>query len=94
MTTVIENGFPLIWVNQLARFETWNKHNYRPSNYIHKWWARRPGTVFRAILLGIFGNDSLQELYYRGQGSIRWFMTHSWGRGRQSSKPIGWDAKR
>jgi adenine-specific DNA methylase len=66
MTTVIENGFPLIWVNQLARFETWNKHNYRPSNYIHKWWARRPGTVFRAILLGIFGNDSLQELYYRG----------------------------
>jgi hypothetical protein len=94
MTTVIENGFPLIWVNQLARFETWNKHNYRPSNYIHKWWARRPGTVFRAILLGIFGNDSLQELYYRGARLDKVVYDPFMGRGRQSSKPIGWDAKR
>jgi adenine-specific DNA methylase len=66
MSTLLERGIPLIWVNRLARFETWNKHNYRPPNYIHKWWARRPGTVFRTILLGIFGNDNLQELYYNG----------------------------
>jgi len=67
MSTSLERGLPLIWVNRLARFETWNKHNYRPPNYIHKWWARRPGTVFRTILLGIFGNDNLQELYYNGE---------------------------
>jgi adenine-specific DNA methylase len=48
----IEKGLPLEDLNQLAEQESHNKHYYRPSTYIHKWWARRLGTVFRAILLG------------------------------------------
>lgn len=58
----------LVYMNQLAKLETWNKHNYRPSNYIHKWWARRPGTVFRMILLGVFAKpgEDLVRLYYNG----------------------------
>lgn len=35
----------------LSRHEAHRKAAHRPPYYVHKWWARRTGSVFRAILL-------------------------------------------
>lgn len=37
----IDTRFPLNKLNALAKMESYNKHYYRPPNYLHKWWARR-----------------------------------------------------
>ncbi|UCC61762.1 MAG: DUF1156 domain-containing protein [Anaerolineae bacterium] len=64
----IEQRFPLDQLNALARLESYNKHYYRPVNYVHKWWARRLGSVFRTILLSTFADDEqdVWKLYYEG----------------------------
>lgn len=51
MAHAIENGFPAVLVSQVAEHESWRKEIYRPLSYIHKWWARRLGSVFRAIII-------------------------------------------
>lgn len=38
-------------ISALSRHEAHRKAAHRPPYYIHKWWARRTGSVFRAILL-------------------------------------------
>lgn len=38
-------------ISQLSRQEAHRKAAHRPPYYIHKWWARRTGSVFRGILL-------------------------------------------
>lgn len=38
-------------ISKLAQDETGKRQYYRPIYSLHKWWARRPGTLFRAILL-------------------------------------------
>ena len=43
-------AFPEEFVNALSRQEVFNKHLFRPNTYLHKWWARRCGSTFRAIL--------------------------------------------
>lgn len=48
----IEADFPILEVSRLAQLESYRKNVYRPAYYIHKWWARRTGATFRAILLG------------------------------------------
>ena len=45
-----DSGFSEEFVNALARQEVFNKHLFRPNTYLHKWWARRCGSTFRAIL--------------------------------------------
>lgn len=64
----IEQSLPLDRLNALARLESYNKHYYRPANYVHKWWARRLGSVFRTILLSTLGNgeQDVWQLYYEG----------------------------
>ncbi len=47
----IENGFPIEHVNDIAEKESRAKQHYRPVYTMHKWWARRPGCLFRAISL-------------------------------------------
>ena len=47
----IENGFPAALVSTIAEHESWRKEIYRPLSYIHKWWARRLGSVFRAMIM-------------------------------------------
>ena len=42
--------FPEKFVDELSRREVYNKHLFRPNTYLHKWWARRCGSTFRAIL--------------------------------------------
>ena len=50
----------------LAQREKQIQQNYRPIIGIHKWFARRPGTIFRNLLLAEFnGENSLQEDYWR-----------------------------
>lgn len=64
----IEAGIPLASLHELAKAESFNKHLYRPSAYLHKWWARRLGSVFRTILLGTFcpAGEDLWHRYYEG----------------------------
>jgi putative DNA methylase len=38
-------------ISQLSRQEAHRKAAHRPPYYVHKWWARRTGSVFRGILL-------------------------------------------
>lgn len=49
----IERGFPIERVNEIASKETTGgaREYYRPIYCMHKWWARRAGSVFRAICL-------------------------------------------
>lgn len=47
----IERGFPISEVSALAEREARAKLHYRPLTTMHKWWARQPGSVFRAICL-------------------------------------------
>jgi putative DNA methylase len=47
----IESDFPVLEVSQLAEKESWRKEINRPIYHIHKWWAKRLGSVFRAITL-------------------------------------------
>ena len=65
----IENGFPIGPISLLAERESWRKEVYRPIYYIHKWWARRLGSVFRAIILAshLDADKNIEEfLYQRG----------------------------
>jgi putative DNA methylase len=64
----IETGIPLAPLHELSKVESYNKHLYRPSAYLHKWWARRLGSVFRTILLGTFSpaTEDLWQRYYQG----------------------------
>lgn len=52
MPKYIETDFPIGRLSLLAERESWRKEVYRPVYYIHKWWARRIGSVFRGIILG------------------------------------------
>lgn len=38
-------------ISQLSQDETGKRQYYRPVYSIHKWWARRPGSLFRSIIL-------------------------------------------
>jgi putative DNA methylase len=51
--TLIESDrFPFEFISQLAERESWRKEVHRPIYHLHKWWAKRLGSVFRGILLG------------------------------------------
>lgn len=67
MRKAIEDGFPITAVSQLAERESWRKEIYRPIYYIHKWWARRLGSVFRAIILSSCAqeDEKIEELFYQ-----------------------------
>jgi putative DNA methylase len=38
-------------VSKLSQEETGKRQYYRPAYSLHKWWARRPGALFRSIIL-------------------------------------------
>jgi len=58
MLKYIEKDFPFAQLSLLAERESWRKEIYRPVYYLHKWWARRLGSVFRSIILGACLDDS------------------------------------
>ena len=51
----------------MAAIEAHRKNIYRPPYYIHKWWARRTGSVFRGILLDLMlpPEGDVMEAFYR-----------------------------
>ena len=62
----IDSFFPEEEANRLAGVESFNKHLYRPSTYLHKWWARRSGTTFRHILKQLVPNPLKRGFYDAG----------------------------
>lgn len=52
MKKAIESYFPFEKLDPIAEVESYRKEVYRPNYHIHKWWAQRLGSVFRAIVLG------------------------------------------
>src|ERR1019366_8101622 len=68
MVTALENQFPIVEVSQIAEQESWRKEINRPIYHIHKWWATRLGSVFRAITLAALSRPSdntWKEFYER-----------------------------
>jgi putative DNA methylase len=61
------DSFPFEFISQLAEMESWRKEVHRPIYHIHKWWAKRLGSVFRGILLGsvLPDSDNLMDAFYR-----------------------------
>jgi adenine-specific DNA methylase len=59
-------GFPFEKISAIAELESWRKEVHRPLTHVHKWWAQRLGTVFRAILLASFtdAREDLISLFY------------------------------
>jgi len=53
----------------VAEKESWRKELHRPIYHLHKWWAKRLGSVFRAILLGSVLTDKQNLLveFYKKQ---------------------------
>ena len=62
---MIENSFNIPFVANLARREKQIQQNYRPVIAVHKWFARRPGTLFRALLLSEFSSEPLESSFFR-----------------------------
>ncbi len=38
-------------ISELSQVESGKRQHYRPVYSLHKWWARRPGALFRSIIL-------------------------------------------
>ena len=60
----IEKALSVPFVAQLALKEKQIQQNVRPVIAVHKWFARRPGTLFRAILLSEFADPPLAAAYF------------------------------
>jgi adenine-specific DNA methylase/DNA-binding XRE family transcriptional regulator len=62
-----EASFPFEHLSDIAELESWRKEIYRPTYHLHKWWAQRLGSVFRAILLASFApkGSNVLEMFYQ-----------------------------
>ncbi|MGH9129118.1 MAG: DUF1156 domain-containing protein [Acidimicrobiales bacterium] len=60
----LETRFDPSFVAALALREKQIQQSYRPVIAIHKWFARRPGRVFRSLLLAEFVDAPLSESYW------------------------------
>jgi adenine-specific DNA methylase len=64
---MIEKRFNIAFVSGLTLKEKQIQQNYRPIIAVHKWFARRPGTLFRSLLLSEFTEGDLEQEFYRSQ---------------------------
>jgi putative DNA methylase len=57
----IETAFPIAKINQIAESEStgFGRRHYRPVYVMHKWWARRLGSIFRSIILYSLADEKL-----------------------------------
>ena len=62
---MIEKNFDIAFIADLALREKQIQQNYRPIIAVHKWFARRPGTLFRGLLLSEFSDRPLREMFYQ-----------------------------
>ncbi|MGH8556215.1 MAG: DUF1156 domain-containing protein [Methylococcales bacterium] len=68
---MIEKNFDISFIANLALREKQIQQNYRPIIAVHKWFARRPGTLFRGLLLSEFLNKPLHETFYQANSLKR-----------------------
>ena len=61
----IEQHFNVSLIAEMALREKQIQQNYRPIIGVHKWFARRPGTLFRGLILAEFGDGALENAFYR-----------------------------
>ena len=64
---MIERHFKVPFVSRLALREKQIQQNYRPVIAVHKWFARRPGTLFRSLILSEFAEQPIDETFYQSQ---------------------------
>ena len=58
--------FPVEEIGAIAESESWRKEINRPIYHMHKWWAQRLGSVFRAMLLYLmYPEENLLEGFYK-----------------------------
>jgi adenine-specific DNA methylase len=62
---MIERDFNVPFVAALALREKQIQQNYRPVIAVHKWFARRPGALFRSLILSEFSGRPVNENYYQ-----------------------------
>lgn len=60
----IEKHFDVSLIAAMALKEKQIQQNYRPIIAVHKWFARRPGVLFRGLILAEFANRSLVETFF------------------------------
>ncbi|WP_071527257.1 DUF1156 domain-containing protein [Nodosilinea nodulosa] len=60
----IETNFDIEFTARLALREKQVQQNYRPIIAVHKWFARRPGTLFRSLILAEFIDKPVEQTYY------------------------------
>lgn len=66
LTGALEEHFDPTFTAILAQKEKQIQQNYRPVIGVHKWFARRPGTVFRNLLLAEYGaGEPLETVFWR-----------------------------
>jgi adenine-specific DNA methylase len=70
-TALEDLTFPFEEISKIAEQESWRKEINRPIHYIHKWWAHRLGTVFRALVLGAStpSGADIKKLFYERTSS-------------------------
>ena len=61
----IEQHFDVSLIAEMALREKQIQQNYRPIIGVHKWFARRPGTLFRGLILAEFSDDALGSAFYQ-----------------------------
>ncbi len=60
----IEANFDIPFIAAMALREKQIQQNYRPIIAVHKWFARRPGTLFRGLVLSEFGDRPVAEAFF------------------------------
>jgi hypothetical protein len=60
----MEHAFDETLVAELAAAEKQVQQSYRPIIAVHKWFARRPGTLFRGLTLAELDDRPLAEHYF------------------------------
>ncbi|RYD16409.1 MAG: DUF1156 domain-containing protein [Lysobacteraceae bacterium] len=62
-----DDEFQFEALSDIAEVESWRKEINRPTTHIHKWWAQRLGTVFRALTIGAFAPSGANvfDLFYK-----------------------------
>jgi adenine-specific DNA methylase len=61
----IESRFDIAFIAAMAMREKQIQQNYRPIIAVHKWFARRPGTLFRGLALAEFGTKPLRDIFFQ-----------------------------
>lgn len=62
-----DDRFPFEEFYGVAELESWRKEINRPLYHMHKWWAQRLGSVFRAIIMGTLAPDGtdIRDSFYK-----------------------------